>query len=85
MKLIRRCVFCQSIRVNWNLKLEMTEKPVYAHDCHGCGRVHLTDQRVPNGIPRFFLAIARKVLMRQRDPSDRAHWGIPRDEFLGTR
>ncbi len=85
MKLIRRCVFCESIWVHWNMKLEMTEEPVYAHDCYGCGRIHLTDHRVPNGMPRLFPAIARKVLMRQRDRSDMARWCVPRDESLGTR
>jgi hypothetical protein len=34
MSLILRGAFCDSIGVNWNIKLEMIEEPVYADDCY---------------------------------------------------
>jgi hypothetical protein len=51
MSLILRGVFCDSIGVNWNIKLEMIEEPVYADDCYKCGRIHLTDHWIHGGIP----------------------------------
>ena len=64
MKLMRRCAFCDSIWVNWNIKLEMIEEPVYAHDCYKCGRIHLTDHWIHGGMPYFLLVIAHEVQMR---------------------
>ncbi len=64
MKLMRRCVFCDSVWVKWNIKLEMTKESAYAHDCYACGRVHLTDHRVYTGMPALLLAGTRKVQMR---------------------
>ena len=71
MELIQRCAFCDSIWVNWNIKLEMIEEPVYAHDCYTCGRIHLTDHWILGGMPYLLLAITHKVQMRHRDR--RAH------------
>lgn len=67
MKLIRRCAFRDSIWVNWNIKLEMIEESVYAHDCYKCGRIHLTDHWIPGGMPYLLLAITHKVQMRHKD------------------
>ena len=67
MKLIQRCAFCDSIWVDWNIKLEMIEELVYAHDCYKCGRVHLTDHWILGGMPYLVLAITHKVQMHQRD------------------
>ena len=50
-----------------NIKLEMIEEPVYAHDCYKCGRIHLTDHWIPGGMPYLLLAITHKVQMRHKD------------------
>ena len=66
MKLVRRCTFCDSIWVDWNIKLEMTNEPVYAHHCYECGRIHLTSHWVHAGMPYPFLAIAHRVRMAHK-------------------
>jgi hypothetical protein len=67
MKLIQRCPFCDSMWVNWNIKLEMTEELVYAHDCRECGRIHLTDHWILGGMPYLLPAITHKLQMRHKD------------------
>jgi len=67
MKFIRRCAFCDSIWVNWNIKLEVIREPVYAHDCYECGRVHVTDHWIHGGMPHPLLVIAHNVQTRHKD------------------
>lgn len=61
MKIMCRCLSCDSIWVNWNIKLQTVEK-VYAHDCYVCGEIEITSRRKFGGIPYWLLFIARKAV-----------------------
>ncbi len=61
MKIMPRCPSCNSIWVNWNIKLQTIEK-VYAHDCHACGEVVVTSRRKYGGMPYWLLSLMRKLV-----------------------